>query len=189
MNIPGFMSPWEEPGSDEWQESLRAEPRGDVEVREALPTVEDGTWMRWIQAVSESATIHDVERNVSCIREKTVVLASFGGSPVGFCQAMTGRSISDPLFVQMIAVVPAARRRGVGLALLGTIAASEPNRGIVMATLDSNTAARAMNGRFALSLGLEIRRVPIKIYRCSEMGFGPGEKHRPWLIERSARRT
>ncbi|WP_446724825.1 GNAT family N-acetyltransferase [Microbacterium sp. CFBP 13617] len=141
--------------------------------------------MRWIQADSESATIHDVKFNSASIREKTVVLADIGGCPVGFCQAVTGRSLSDPLFVQMIAVVPAARRRGVGLALLAAVASSEPARDIVMATLDGNVAARALNEGFARSLGLAIRRVPIRSYRRSEMGFGPGEKHRPWLIARA----
>ncbi|OZD39002.1 hypothetical protein CH252_31060 [Rhodococcus sp. 06-1477-1B] len=186
MRFPGFVSPWEEPGFDQWQGELKTIDAVGVRVRLAEPVPEDGKWMRWMQADSESATIQSVEFNVASITTKTVFLADVGGWPVGFCRAVAGRSLSDPLFVQMIAVVPAARRRGVGLALLAAAASSQPDRDVVMATLDDNTAARAMNERFARSLGLEIRRVPIRSYRRSEMGLGPGEKHRPWLIERGA---
>ncbi|MDQ1175003.1 GNAT superfamily N-acetyltransferase [Microbacterium testaceum] len=186
MMIPGFISPWEEPGFDEWQRKLEVLPPGEARVRDAHPTVQDAKWMRWMQADSESANIQDISSNIVSIQEKTVLIAEVRDCAVGFCQAVTGRSLHDPLFVQMVAVIPTAQRRGVGLALLKAAAASESSRDIVVATLDGNTAARAMNERLALSIGLPIGRVPIKSYRRSDMGIGPGEKHRPWRIQRDS---
>ncbi|APF32854.1 hypothetical protein BO218_00455 [Microbacterium paludicola] len=142
--------------------------------------------MWWIQADSESANIHDVANNVERIRQKIVVLAEVGGCPVGFCEAARGRSLADPLFIQMVAVVPSARRRGAALALLHAAASVEPYRDIAGATLDENLAARSLNERFATSLDASIQRVPLRSFRRSDLGFGPGEKHRPWLIRRAA---
>ena len=145
--------------------------------------------MRWVQAECESTTIQGVAFNVSTIEKKIVFLAEISDCTVGFCIALAGRTDSAPMFVQLVAIVPQARRRGAGFALLHAVASTEPHHDIVAATLDGNTAARALNERFAASLGASIRRVPIRSFRPSEMGFAPGENHRPWLIERSPDRS
>lgn len=182
-------SPYAEPGFDEWRERLDSLPPSDVRIRPAEPVVEDGRWMRWVQAECESTTIQGVAFNVSAIEKKIVFLAEISDCTVGFCIALAGRTDRAPVFVQLVAIVPQARRRGAGFALLNAVASTEPQRDIVAATLDGNTAARALNERFAASLGASIRRVPIRSFRPSEMGFAPGENHRPWLIERSPDRS
>ena len=46
-------SPYAEPGFDEWRERLDSLPPSEVWIRPAEPTVEDGRWMRWVQAECE----------------------------------------------------------------------------------------------------------------------------------------
>jgi len=140
--------------------------------------------MRWIQAECESTYIQSVEYNVSNIEQKLVLLARIGEQPVGFCLVFIGPKDSDPLFIQLVAVVPRARRRGVALALLNAAAAREPERNIALATLDDNVAALGLNAHFAESIGSNIRRVPVRMFRRSYLGFAKGESHRPWIIER-----
>lgn len=187
MSLLDEYSPYKDPGFDEWKKRLDHLSDSGVQVRPAEPTAEDGRRMRWVQAACESLFIHDVGYNVSRIEKQTVLIAEVSGDPVGFCIALAGRAEDAPVFVQLVAVVPEARRRGAGVALLHAVASAEPQRDIVMATLDSNTAARALNEHFAASIGATIRRVPIRSFRRSEMGFAEGEKHRPWIITRSAR--
>lgn len=140
--------------------------------------------MRWMQADCESTYIQSVEYNVSKIGQQLVLLAEIADYPVGFCCVLEGRTNSDPLFIQLVAVVPFARRRGVGLALLSAAAGWQPQRNIAMATLDDNVAARRLNEHFAQSIGGNIQRVPVSRFRPSDLGFAPGEKHRPWMIDR-----
>ncbi|MFS0712361.1 GNAT family N-acetyltransferase [Microbacterium sp. 2P01SA-2] len=179
-------SPYQAPGYEDWQRRLASLPPTDVHTRVAEATAEDARWMWWIQADSESANIHDVASNTERIKQKVVVLAEIDGCPVGFCEAFRGSSPADPLFIQMVAVVPRARRRGAALALLHAAATAEPQRDIVGATLDENIAARSLNERFAESLDASIQRVPVRSFCRSDMGFGPGEEHRPWLIRRAS---
>ncbi|MEW1812436.1 GNAT family N-acetyltransferase [Pseudarthrobacter phenanthrenivorans] len=181
-----FSSPYQEPGFDEWKQELEVLPPAEVSVREAESTMQDGRWMRWIQAVCESTFIRSVEDNVSKIGQYHVLLAEMADQPVGFCCVLAGRTDFDPLFIHLVAVVPAARKQGVGLALLLAAARWQPQRNIAMATLDENIAAQRLNERLAQSIGGTIRRVPVKRFRRSDLGFAQGERHRPWLIERTA---
>ena len=158
-------------------------PLSHVTIREAVPTVQDGRWIRWVQADCESTNIQTVEYNMSKIEQQVLLLAEIAEIPVGFCCALVGRTDSDPLFIQLVAVVPLARRRGAGLALLSAAAEREPQRSIAMATLDDNDAARRLNEHFAKSMGANIRRVPARRYRRTDLGFAQGERHRPWIIE------
>jgi len=178
-------SPYEEPGFGVWKQELDALTGSEVLVREAAPSERDGRWMRWMQADCESVFIQSVEHNVSKITKQLVLVAEIEAHPVGFCRALVGRAESDPLFIQLVAVVPGARRRGVGLALLEAAASREPQRSIAMATLDDNVAARRLNERFAKSIGCEIQRVPLRRYRRTDLGFDGGEHHHPWVINRT----
>ncbi len=141
--------------------------------------------MSWVQAECESTYIQSVEYNVSKIEQQFVLLARIGEQPVGFSLVFIGPEESDPLFIQLVAVVPAARRRGVALALLSRVAERAPERNIALATLDNNVGALALNDHFAKSIGASIRRVPVSMYRRSHLGFAQSESHRPWIIERS----
>jgi GNAT superfamily N-acetyltransferase len=187
VGVFDFTVPWEEPEFVEWKKQLEALPLSEVvRVRDAEPTPLDGRWLRWVQADCESTNIQSVKYNVSKIEQQLVLVAEIDEHPVGFCSALVGRAESDPLFIQLVAVVPLARRRGVGLALLNTAAEHEPRRNIAMATLEENEAAHRLNEQFAKSLGANIRRVPVRQYRPARLGFAQGERHHPWIIERSA---
>jgi GNAT superfamily N-acetyltransferase len=178
------LSPYQEPGFGAWKQALEALPQSEVLIREADQTAQDGRWIRWMQADCESTYIQSVEYNVSKIRQQLVLLAEINDYPVGFCCVLAGRTNSDPLFIQLVAVVPFARRRGVGTALLGAAAGWQPQRNIAMATLDDNIAARKLNERFAQSIGGKIQRIPVSRFRPSDLGFARGERHRPWMIDR-----
>jgi len=179
-----LTSPYQEPGFDEWREQLEALPPSKPTVRNAEPTAQDGRWMRWVQAACESTNIQNVDYNVSKIEQQIVLMAEIAGHPVGFCIALAGATDADPLFIQLVAVVPFARRRGAGIALLSAAAQREPLRSIAMATLNDNDAANGLNECFAKSMGASIRRVPVRRYRRADLGFAPGELHRPWIVER-----
>ncbi|MDE8670783.1 GNAT family N-acetyltransferase [Pseudarthrobacter sp. H3Y2-7] len=177
-------SPYYEPGFGAWKQGLEALPPSEVLIRRAEQTAEDGRRMRWMQADCESTNIHSVEDNVSRIGQQLVLLAEIADYPVGFCCVFAGQADSDPLFIQLVAVVPSARRRGVGLGLLKAAVRWQPQRGIAMATLEDNAAARSLNERFAQAIGGRIQRVPVSRFRPSDLGFARGERHRVWMIER-----
>lgn len=166
-----FSSPYQESGFNEWKHGLEVLPPSEVSIREAESTMQDGRWMRWIQAVCESTFIQSVEDNVSKIRRHHVLLAEMADTPVGFCCVLAGRTDFDPLFIQLVAVVPAARKQGVGLALLLAAARWQPHRNLAMATIDENIAAQRLNERLAQSIGGTIQRVPVKRFRRSDLGF------------------
>lgn len=177
-------SPYAEPGFDAWKQGLETLPHSKISIRKAEQTSQDGQWMRWMQADCESTNIYSVEENLSKAQQQLVLLAEIADYPVGFCCVLVGRAVADPLFIQLVAVVPSVRRRGVGLALLRAVAELQPYRSIAMATLDDNVAARALNERFAQSIGGDIQRVPAGRFRSSDLGFAPGERHRPWMVGR-----
>lgn len=177
-------SPYQEIGFAAWKAQVAALPPSEVRIRKAEPTVQDGRWMRWVQADCESTYIQSVEYNVSKIEHQLVLLAEIAGHPVGFCSALVGPTGADPLFIQLVAVVPLARRRGAGLALLRGVAERESQRSIAMATLDDNDAVLGLNEYFAKSMGANIRRVPLRRYRRTDLGIARGERHRLWVIER-----
>jgi GNAT superfamily N-acetyltransferase len=182
--VLNYASPYEEAGFSEWEQQLGAPRTASVVIRRAESTERDGRWMRWIQAECESTNIQSVHDNVSKIERQLVLLAEIADIPVGFCSALAGRTDLDPLFIQLVAVVPLARRRGAGLAMLKAAAEHEPQRNVAMAALDDNHPAHGLNQRFAESLGATLRRVPVRQYRPTQLGFAAGERHRPWIVER-----
>lgn len=183
--VLGDNFPYADPRFKEWKQRLEVLPSADAQCREAEPSASDGRWLRWMQADCESTYIHSVEDNVSKIEQQSAWLAEIADVPVGFCLALAGRSEPDPVFVQLVAVVPLARRRGAGLALLRAVSEQYPQRNVVMATRDDNVAAQQLNLRFAKSIGGVLRRVPVRRYRRADLGFAQGERHRPWVIDRS----
>lgn len=118
------------------------------------------------------------------IAERVVLLAEIDEVHVGFCVLLRTQEDSAPLFVQVVGVAPEAQRRGAALALLTAVTASEPLRDIALATQDSNIAARALNERFARSIGSSIGRVPLGTYRDRDLGIGRGMGYRVWVIRR-----
>ncbi|MFF5794506.1 GNAT family N-acetyltransferase [Paeniglutamicibacter sp. NPDC012692] len=125
-----------------------------------------------------------MKKNASTVTERLVLLAEIGGVHVGFCVSSPGPQDSDPLFIQIVAVVPEAQRRGIGLALLTKAAEREPLRNIALATQDDNGEARALNVKFAKSIGASIGRVNLGTYPDKDLGIRRGMGYRAWLIQR-----
>lgn len=140
--------------------------------------------MRWMKASCQSTNIRSVEENVSRIGQQFVLPAEIADHPVGFCCVLAARTNSDPLFIQLVTVVPFVRRRGLGTALLSAAAEWQPQRNIAMPTLDENVAARRLNERLAQSIAGNIQRIPTGRFRPSDLGYSPGERHRRWMINR-----
>lgn len=168
-----------------WVEQLRALSTSEVSIRRAAPTGEDGLRVRDIQILCAPITVLPVSKNVTTIAAETVLLAQIDDVHVGYCHIASVRRDSAPMFVRVVAVTPAAQRRGVGLALLTTAAGLQPRHDIALATQDGNAAARAMNEKFAELIGASIRRVSLGTYRNSDLGIRRGDGYRVWLIERA----
>ena len=101
--------------------------------------------MRDMQTVCEPITVLSLSTNAETIKDRLVLFAEIESAHVGFCVVSPGVKTSDPMFVQVVAVVTAAQRRGIGRELLAAAASTEPERDIVFATQESNLAAYAMN--------------------------------------------
>ncbi|WP_419775730.1 GNAT family N-acetyltransferase [Microbacterium oxydans] len=143
--------------------------------------------MKNLQLVCPPITVRPVRDNLATIHRGDVLVAEIDHVYVGYCLSHLGRDASDPLFIQVVAVAPEARGRGVGQALLGSAAERAPLRDIALATRDDNVAARAMNERFAESLDASIRRVPLTTFRLRDLGISRGLGYRAWEIRRPAR--
>lgn len=167
-----------------WNNRLAALSSSEVSIREATELVQDGRRMRDMQLVCERMAILPVKVNASTITERLVLLAEVDGVHVGFCVTSTGLQEQDPLFIREIAVVPEARGRGIGMALLCAAAEREPQRDIALATQDNNVAAREMNGKFANSIGASLQRVNLGTYRDSDLSIQRGDGYRSWVIQR-----
>jgi ribosomal protein S18 acetylase RimI-like enzyme len=140
--------------------------------------------MRDLQFACSPIVVRSESDNVSMIARQLVLLAEIDEVHVGFCVSHPGAAVSDPLFIQIVAVAPPAQRRGAGLALLAAAAAREPYRDIALATQDSNVAARALTERFARSIGARIERVRLGTYRDRDLGIRRGVGYRAWFIRR-----
>ncbi len=137
-----------------------------------------------IQLVCEPITVLSLEENAQSIRERLTVFAEIEGVHVGYCIAVPGTTESDPLLVQVVAVVPAVQRRGIGRKLLAAVASEDAERDIVFATQESNQAARAMNARFASELGATLERVNLGVYSDRHLGIQRGQGFRVWMVKR-----
>jgi hypothetical protein len=153
-------------------------------IRQATPTEGDGHRVRDLQVGCSPIYVKSVHENVATIVKHLVLLAEIGNVHVGLCVSLPGLKDSDPLFVQVVAVVPEAQCRGIGLALLTAAAEREPQRDIALATRDDNIAAHAMNLRFASSIGAPLRRVRLGTYPDRNLGIRRGQGYRAWIIQR-----
>ena len=142
--------------------------------------------MRDLQFACEPITIKSVEENVEAAARQQLLIAEIDGIHVGLCMSHIGAASSAPLFVQVVAVVPEARGRGVATAMLEIAAQDAPDRSIAFATQDSNTAARSLTARFADSIGAQIGRMPLDSFRARDLGIIRGQGYRAWLIQRAA---
>lgn len=155
-----------------------------VLIRDAAADGPDGRRMRDVQLVTERLPILEVKDNVSKIAEQLILLAEIDGVHVGFCVSSPGLQASDPLFVQEVGVVPDARGRGIGMALLSAAAEREPRRDIALATEDDNDGAQALNAKFAKSIGASLGKIRLDNYRNSDLGIQRGRGYRAWFIQR-----
>ena len=179
--FPFTRDPW----ADDWSSRLAALTSSRVSIREARKVAQDGRRLVDLQVACPPISVSSVRKNAKTIAERLVLIAEIDEVHVGFCVSSVGPNEHDPLFVQLVGVVPAAQRRGVGLALLTSAAGREPQRDIALATQDDNAAARAMNKRFAASIGADIQRVRSGTYPNSDLGIPTGMGYRAWLIQRS----
>lgn len=166
-----------------WRAALRSLAGAPATLREALPTAADARRMRDIQLTCVPITPMPLRDNAATISEHRVLIAEIERVPVGFVLASLGPEPS-PLFVQVVAVVPEAQRRGIGLQLLSAAAALDPQRNIALATQETNLAAQAMNNRFAGSMAASIHRVNLGVYPDKYLGIRRGQGYRVWEITR-----
>jgi ribosomal protein S18 acetylase RimI-like enzyme len=172
---------------DAWRNRLMTLTSSEVSIREAAAVPQDGRRMWDLQLMCSPITPQSIRENVSVITSRLVLVAEIDEVHVGFSMSVLGPKHSDLMFVQLVAVVPEAQQRGAGLALLTAAAERTPQRHIVLATQDQNVAARALNERFADSIGASIRRVPLGTYRDRDLAIRRGMGYRIWVIERPSR--
>ena len=168
-----------------WRQRLENLSSSAVLVRQATADGPDGRRLWDLQLMCEPISVRSVTENVAMITERLVLFAEMDDVHVGFCVSFPGSEKSDPLFVQFVGVAPSAKRKGAALALLTAAAAREPFRDIALATQETNVAARALNERFAESIGACIRRVALGTYRDRDLRIQRGLGYRAWLIQRS----
>ena len=145
--------------------------------------------MRYMQGACKPITVQSAFDNDKTIAEQRVLFAMIGETPVGFCVSMTGTTELDPVFIQLVGVVEAARGSGIGTALMLAVAEQAPHRTIAFATQDDNLAARRMNESFAASIGAELRQVNLGTYKDKNLGIRRGLGYRCWTIQRAHRTT
>lgn len=174
-----------DPDLVEWRQRLTVLSASEISIRSALPNPRDARRVWDLQLDCPPITVTSLKLNASIAAEHVVLVAEIDGLHVGFCVSSTGERLTDPLFVQVVGVAPAAQRRGVGVALLTAAAEREPGRDIALATQDSNAAARAMIERFARSVGGRLERVNLGTFRNGDLGIRKGEGYRSWVIRRS----
>ncbi|WDF33724.1 GNAT family N-acetyltransferase [Arthrobacter agilis] len=166
-----------------WCAALLSLADAPATVREALPTAADARRMRDIQLACVPITPMPLRDNAATISGHRVLIAEIERVHVGFVLASLGPEPS-PLFVQVVAVVSEAQRRGIGQQLLSAAAALEPQRNIVLATQETNLAAHALNKRFADSMAASIHKVNLGVYPNKYLGIRRGQGYRVWEIER-----
>lgn len=169
---------------DAWHRQLAALPSKNPSIREASATARDARRVWDLQLACPPITVRSLRHNAATIAKSLVLLAEIDDIHVGFSVSLPGPKGSDPLFVQVVAVVPEAQRRGIGLALLAAATEREPHRDIALATRDDNVAAHAMNQRFASSIGATLRRVRLGTYPDRSLGIRRGQGYRTWIVQR-----
>ena len=140
--------------------------------------------MRHLQIACSPISVLSVQQNISTIADRRVLFAEMDQTHVGFCVSHASAIGPGPLYIQVVGVVTEAQRSGTGVALLIAAAEYEPGRDIVLATQDSNAAARAMNERFATSIDASIERIALGTFPDRDLGISRGLGYRSWIIRR-----
>lgn len=92
----------------------------------------------------------------------TTAVAHLGGEVVGYVTAYRRPDAPSTLFVWQVAVLPAARRRGLGQRMLHHLVDRNPAITALEATVTpDNAASHAMFGRFASERGSEVTVTPL----------------------------
>ena len=167
-----------------WAHQLMNLSSSEVSIRDANADAQDGRRMKDLQVLCAPISVRSVRDNASTIAEQLVLLAEIDDVHIGFCVAFAGLQDSEPIFIQVVAVAPAAQRRGAGLALLAATAELRPRRDIVLATQDDNAAALSLNEQFAKSIGTSIRRAKGGTYQNRDLGIPRGLGYHAWIIQR-----
>lgn len=175
-----------DPDLVEWRQRLTALSASEVSIRQALPDPRDARRVWDLQLDCPPITVTSLRLNASIAAKRVVLIAEIDGVHVGFCVSFAGARLTDPLFVQVVGVAPAAQQRGIGVALLAAATERELGRDVALATQDRNAAARAMIERFAQSVGGRLERVNLGTFRNGDLGIRRGEGYRAWVIRRSA---
>lgn len=179
------LHPAFDPDFGAWLKSVEVLPSAGFTTRQATAGSKDARQLRYLQGVCEPITIQTELYNENMISEQLVLVALIGETHVGFCVSKAGTDESDPLFIELVGVVEAARGRGIGSALMHAAAEQAPARTIAFATQDDNLAARSMTASFAASIGAELRRVNLGTYRDDDLGIRRGLGYRSWTIVRA----
>ena len=167
-----------------WRRRLTELESSVVAVRQALPDPRDARRVWDLQLDCPPISVSSLRHNASIAASSLVQIAEIDGIHVGFCVSLPGPKQSDPLFIQVIGVAPAAQRRGVAMELLAAAAGVEPHRDIALATQDGNVAARALIARFAQSTNSALDRVNLGTFRDRDLGIRRGMGYRVWRIRR-----
>lgn len=167
-----------------WVAQLATLPSSEVAIRRGTASPQDARRLRDLQVRCEPITVRSVRANGATLVEYSVLLAEIEDVHVGYCCFAVGAQSSAPIIVQVVAVAPEAQRRGIGMKLLTAASDSDSRRDIVLATQDNNYAARALNARFASSIGAVLRRIPLGTYPDNALGIQRGLGYRAWTIER-----
>ena len=167
-----------------WRTSIEDLPSAEFTIRRATAHSLDARRLQYMQVECEPIIPQSESENDKTIAGQLVFFAMIGATHVGFCESTTGTAASDPVFIQAVGVVRTARGRGIGLALMRTVAEQAPHRNIALATQNDNLAARRMNARFAASIGAELRRVNLGTFKDANLGIRRGLGYRSWTIER-----
>jgi ribosomal protein S18 acetylase RimI-like enzyme len=182
-NVTDNSLPGRRPEFVAWQAQLLKISGVPVSIRKATPNTQDARRMMDVQSLCPPIGIMSASDNTQTIKDKEVLLAEVDGVHVGFCVASESHEERGPLFVQVIAVVPEAQRRGIGMTLLAEAANSATGKLILLATRDDNGAAHALKKRFAESIGATIRREKLGTYLDRDLGIRRGLGYRVWVIE------
>lgn len=166
-----------------WREALSTLSDVPATFRDAMPIPSDARRMHDIQVLCSPITPLPLKCNAAVIAEHRVLIAEIERIPVGFVLASVSESHS-PISIQVVSVVPEVRGRGIGFELLSGATALEPNRNIALATQGENLAARAMNEKFAASIGAIVHPVKLGVYPDELLGFSRGQGYRTWEVRR-----
>lgn len=156
-----------------------------ISIREAMPSGIDARRMKDMQIACEPLGPQTVARNLETLKQNLVVLfAEAEDTPVGFLSYCPPASKVDPLIVQVVGIVPEARRRRTGTALLEAACERYPGCDVAFATREENVSAHSLFRGFATQTQRSVRRVRRGVFRDGDLGIERGDGYRVWVLLR-----